>query len=302
MDLLQLKYFQVVAKLQHLTKSAEALHISQPALSKMISTLEKSLGYELFDRKGRQIKLNRLGEAYLATVEKVFNELNEGERNLAYLAERQNNRLSIAVTIPNILPELLGTFLELHPDARFRQYHASTEKIKQQILSGEVDVGISTFPVHGPDLEWQPVLEEEILLSVPLKHRLAARKEISLIEVKDDPFIVPAQGYSFRDMTVSFCAQAGFYPNFAFEGDETGITLELVEKGLGIAFFPQIMTSRRMINMAFAKLRIADPVCRRTVGLVWHKKRDYSKMAKDFIEHTTVFLKCKEEASKEAAP
>jgi DNA-binding transcriptional LysR family regulator len=106
-DLLQLRYFQIVAKHQHLTKAAEALNITQPALSKMIAKLENNLGYELFDRKGRQIQLNKLGESYLRTVEHVFLYLKEGEKELAYLAEKQNNLISISVTIPSILPELL---------------------------------------------------------------------------------------------------------------------------------------------------------------------------------------------------
>lgn len=292
-DLLQLRYFQIVAKHQHLTKAAEALNITQPALSKMIAKLENNLGYELFDRKGRQIQLNKLGESYLRTVEHVFLYLKEGEKELAYLAEKQNNLISISVTIPSILPELLGGFLKKNPSTRFRQHQASFERIKKQIELGEIDVGISTVPVKGDNIEWLPILEEEILLAVPLSHPLANRKSIYLKEVENDPFIVMPLGYDFRDMTERFCREAGFYPNFAFEGDETGITHELVENGLGIALFPSKLSNKRVYDLQTSKLKIIEPHCSRTVGLVWHKKRPYTDIVKSFIQYTMEFLECK---------
>lgn len=290
MDLLQLKYFQEVAKHQHLTKAAQELNISQPALSKMISKLEQRLGYQLFDRTGRQIRLNRLGESYLKIVENVFSELQKGEKELAFLTEKQNELISVAVTIPTILPQLLGGFLENHPKARFRQYQAFADRMKFQLETGEIDVGISTFPIEGDNIEWYPIIEEEILLAVPLSHPLAGQKSIRLNEVENDPFIVMPPGYGFRQMTENFCAEAGFYPDFAFEGDETGVTYELVEKGLGIAFSPSLIRSPRLSNLNLAELSIVEPKCTRSVGLVWHVERAQTKTVQEFIAYTITFL------------
>lgn len=290
MDLLQLKYFQEVAKHQHLTKAAQELNVSQPALSKMISKLEQRLGYQLFDRTGRQIRLNKLGESYLKIVENVFLELQKGEKELAFLTEKQNDLVSIAVTIPTILPRLLGGFLDDHPKARFRQYQAFAERMKTQLETGEIDVGISTLPIEGENIEWYPIIEEEIMLAVPLSHPLAERKSIFLNEVENDPFIVMPPGYGFRQMTENFCAEAGFYPDFAFEGDETGVTYELVEKGLGVAFSPSLIRSQRLSSLKLAELIIAEPKCRRSVGLVWHKNRPQTKTVQEFIAYTINFL------------
>jgi DNA-binding transcriptional LysR family regulator len=295
MELLKLKYFQMVAKQQHLTKAAHELNISQPALSKMIAKLEKDLGYKLFNRKGRELQLSRLGEAYLRTVDKVFMELDAGERELALLSEKQNQLISVAITIPSILPELFGGFLEKHPMVQFRQYQAYSDRTKKQIETGEVDVGITTFPVSGDEIEWLPILEEELWLSVPLNHPLANRGSIYLHEVKDDPFIVTPPGYGFRDMTEQLCMQAGFYPNYSFEGNETGITQELVEAGLGVAFFPSLLTSKRVSNLKTVKLKIIEPRCVRTVGLVRHKYRVSSEFVNDFIQYTIHFFEQKKE-------
>jgi len=294
MDLLQLKYFQEVAKHQHLTKAAQELKVSQPALSKMISKLEQSLGYQLFDRTGRQIRLNRFGKAYIQTVENVFLELKKGEKELAFLAEKQSELISVAVTIPLILPELFGGFLEKNPKTRFRQYHAFSEKMKSQLETGVIDIGISTVPLEGEDIEWYPVFQEEILLAVPLSHPLSQNKRIYLKDVENDPFIVMPEGYGFRDMTETFCASAGFYPNFAFEGDETGITFELVEKGLGVAFSPTIIKNQRVASLSIAELHIIEPPCFRSVGLVWQKNRVQTKVVQEFIAFTIEYLKQRE--------
>ena len=290
MDLLQLKYFQEVAKHEHLTKASQKLNVSQPALSKMIAKLEQSLGYQLFDRTGRQIRLNKFGKAYLQTVENIFQELNKGDKELAYLADKQKELISVAVTIPLILPELLGGFLEKYPKTRFRQYHAFSERMRNQLETGVIDVGIATVPFEDDDIEWYPVFQEEILLAVPLSHPLAERKSIYLKEVENDPFIVMPAGYGFRDMTESFCASAGFYPNFAFEGDETGVTFELVEKGLGIAFSPTVIKSQRVASLNIAELHVIEPKCYRSVGLVWHKNRSQTEVVKEFIAYTIDFL------------
>lgn len=289
-DFLQLRYFQVVAKHQHLTKAAAELNITQPALSKMIAKLEDHLGCQLFDRKGRQIHLNALGKTYLRTVENVFLELNRGNAELAYLANYQEMAISISITIPSLLPDLLGDFLQCYPGTRFRQHQASTEKMVQQIKSGDIDVGISTIPVTAEHIEWIPILEEEIQLTVPLTHPLADRKSIYLQEVREEPFIVMPAGYDFRMMTEQFCQLAGFSPDIAFEGDETGITQELVERGLGVAFYPTILLSERVKKMKTAKLRILEPQCTRTVGLVRPKNRKQSDIVEKFSQFVIDYL------------
>jgi len=290
-DILQLRYFQVTAKHEHLTRAAAELNISQPALSKMIAKLEENIGYELFDRIGRNIKLNKFGDSYLRTVENIFLMLQEGELELDQLAGKQSNILSISVTIPTILPELLGEFIELQPEARFRQRQVMPSQIKRQIETGEIDLCISTQPVFGNDIEWMPLIEEEIQLAVPLSHPLAKYNEIQLKELVNEPFIVMPKGYQFREMTELYCMKAGFYPKIAFEGEETGVTYQLVEHGLGIAFYPNSLSAKRIRHLKIAKLKIVEPSCTRTVGLVWNKKRIQSPMLEHFIQFTAQYLK-----------
>ncbi|KIL37329.1 LysR family transcriptional regulator [Cohnella kolymensis] len=277
MELLQLQYFQTVARLQHMTKAAEELQIAQPSLSKTIARLEEDLGVPLFDRHGRQIRLNPFGKTFLARVERAFLELNEGRREIKDLAGLHEGTITLAVTIPRILPELLGSFLAQYPNVRIRQRIESTSSMTRQLESGNIDLCISSAAPEGPDIEWKPLITEEIFLLIPPGHRLSGSQSIPLREVKDEPFITMNAGYGFRNLTDGFCREAGFTPNIAFEGDQPDIIGSLVRQGLGVAFVPALSASG--VTPSPERLRITSPVCQRTIGMAWSKRRYLSLAA-----------------------
>jgi len=179
MDLLQLKYFQVVAQLEHMTRAAEKLYIAQPSLSQSIAKLEDELGVPLFDRQGRRIHLNQFGRVFLKRVEHIFLELEEGKREVADMAGLERGSIALAVASTQPLPELLSGFLARYPRVRFRlfQQHSLTTVV-QQLERGEIDLCISSPPIEQPGITWVPLLTEEIFLLVPAEHRLAGRGSI----------------------------------------------------------------------------------------------------------------------------
>ena len=281
MEILQLQYFQTVARQEHMTKSAEQLQIAQPSLSKTISRLEEDLGVTLFDREHRKIKLNAAGRIFLNRVERAFAELNEGRREIVELADQDQKNITLAVTIPRVLPDLLGAFLSQYPDVRFQQFLKSISSMKQLLIEGEIDYCISSVPIEGPDLRWEPLITEEIYLIVPPNHRLAGRESITLKEVKDEPFISMNTGFGFRSLTDQFCLEAGFVQHIAFEGDEPAVISDLVRKGLGIAFVSELTWLHQTGSLSH-KIRITEPVCQRTIGLGWSEKRYFTAVAKQF--------------------
>ncbi len=289
MELLQLKYFQTVAGLEHMTKAAEELQIAQPSLSKTISRLEEDLGVPLFDRKNRQLRLNEYGKLFLDRVNRIFLELNEGKREIAERSEQGQSQITLAVSIPRVLPELLSSFLKQYPDIKFQQVLKSTTSMKSQLEKAEIDFCISSVPIEGTDIVWEPLMTEEIYLIVPPEHRLSRREEIVLSEVKNDPFISMNTGFGFRNLTDAFCHEAGFIPNIAFEGDEPGVIGDLVRQGLGIAFIPEISWIHHT-NPFPNKLRIIEPKCQRTIGLGWSKRRYLSDAAQQFRQYVTDYF------------
>ncbi|MEH7120516.1 LysR family transcriptional regulator [Neobacillus vireti] len=289
MELLQLKYFQTVARLEHMTKAAEELQIAQPSLSKTIARLEEDLGVPLFDRKNRQLQLNQYGRLFLERVNRVFLELNEGKRELEELLERGQTQITLAVSIPRVLPQLVSSFLKTFPDIKFQQVLESTSSMKSLLEKAEIDFCISSVEIVGTDIVWEPLMTEQIYLVVPPNHPLARRGKIYLHEVKEESFISMNTGFGFRNVTDEFCREAGFVPNIAFEGDEPVVIGDLVRQGLGVAFVPEISWLDNA-NPFPNKLEIIEPKCQRTIGLGWSKRRYLSDAAKQFRQYVKEYF------------
>lgn len=291
MDLLQLKYFQTVARLEHMTQAAKALSIAQPSLSQTIAHLEDELEIPLFERQGRRIRLNAFGRALLQHVERVFRELDEARQELADLAGTEQGQIALSVIVPQVLPELLGAFQTLHPHISFRLFHQhALQAVQQQLERGEVDVCLTSPPLEQEGIDWQegigwvPLLSEEIYLVVPLNHPLAERESIHLSDVAHDPFISLRAGDSLRELTDRFCRQAGFTPSIVFEGDEIETLRGLVGAGLGVFLCPRLMvrSAAQRAPLPVRVLPITAPRCQRVIGLAWRETHYLSRAAQQF--------------------
>jgi DNA-binding transcriptional LysR family regulator len=292
MDLLQLKYFQTVARLEHMTKAARQLSIAQPSLSQTIARLEEELGVPLFDRKGREIRLNQFGMVFLRRVERIFGELEDARREIADLAGMEHGRIALAVVIPQILPDLLRSFLAEHPHVSFHLFHQhSSETVKQQLEQGEIDLCITSPPIEQAGIGWISLMREEIYLMVPPDHRLGSRTSIHLREVEHEPFISLKPGNTMRDLTDNCCRQAGFVPRVAFEGDEPSTLRGLVTAGLGVAFISELVLRNVADPSVIVPLRIEEPLCDRIIGLAWRKEHYLSQAAQYFRDFVIQYFK-----------
>jgi DNA-binding transcriptional LysR family regulator len=291
MEFLQLKYFQAVARSEHITKAAKELNVSQPSLSNSIQRLEKKLGIPLFERQGRHVKLNAFGKTYLRRVERAFLELEEGEREVTDMAGLDHGVVSISMTLPYVLPTLLKDFLTAYPHVRVVQRQlGSAFQMRADLENAEIDFCISTTPVTGPDIEWLTLVEEELCLTVPKGHRFASRESISLIEAANEPFISLSSHANFRKITDEFCRQAGFEPHIAFELEEVSAIQTLVEMGLGITFTLPLTLGRRASSPDTVQLKITEPLCQRTFGIAWNKKHYLSQAAIHFRQFAISFF------------
>jgi DNA-binding transcriptional LysR family regulator len=281
MDLLQLKYFQTVARTEHITKAAEELHISQPSLSKVIARLEEDLEVPLFNREGRQIKLNNYGKAFLRRVNRIFTELEDGKRELYDMRGTENNTITVALNVMSLFPELLKEYLKVFPNTRFCQIIGTIAEMKQQLENGTVDYCLSSPPIEGPGIECMHLYTEELCLIVPKGHRLAERGSIPLAEAADEQFISLKEGFGMRNLTEELCHQAGFTPNIFFESDTSLKIAELVNIGFGVALNP-IPIWRNLNTENHVFLHIKEPICTREIGLSYFRGHYMSKSAEQF--------------------
>ena len=167
MDLLQLRYFQVVARHQHVSRAAAELRIAQPALSRSIARLEAELGVALFDRRGRRVRLNRFGALFLARVQNALGELDQARQELRDAAGLARGTVAVAVETLRMITQLAAGFLADHPEVSLRLYQSPAPLMSAQLQAGEVDLCLASQPLAGPRLQATEILSEEVLLAVP---------------------------------------------------------------------------------------------------------------------------------------
>ncbi len=283
MELQQLEYFRVVARMEHVTQAAEELGITQPALSRAVSRLERDIGVPLFDHRGRSVRLNRYGTAYLRHVDRALAALEEGRRELTDLSDRESGVIAFGFAHAlgtRVVPDLIAAFRSDHPRARFQLMQNASHIILSELEAGEVDLAlVSPVPIASDRIESVESASEELLLAVPYEHRFAKRKSVRLAELRDDTFVCLRRGYGLRALTDDFCARAGFAPKIAFEGEEIATLRGLVAAGLGVAIIPAAA------EMGPPEIRINEPICRRTIGLLWNPSRYQSELTQQFRHH-----------------
>ena len=290
MELLQLKYFEKVAKLQHMTKAADELHISQSSLSRTISRLEEDIGAKLFEREGRQIKLNNYGEMFLKRVENTFRELEEGKREIEELKGIEKKTVVVGATITRLLPNVFREFLDIYPDVKFQLYQLTSKEVESQLEEGKVDFSITTPMIQKKGIISVPLKKEKFFLAVGPRHRLASKKIINLNELLEEPFISLSTDYSFQQSINSLCEKNGFTPNVMFESNDTEVIFKLVLEGFGVAFMPAHWWDEDRKTLP-AKLEIENSFSQRIIGLSWKDDHYLSKTAKDFREFAINYFK-----------
>src|SRR5665647_2208774 len=191
MELLQLRYFQALAKKEHMSRTAESLFISQPSLSLTIKKLEDELGVKLFDRSGRNIKINEYGKVFLSHVEDIFSSIERGTNELKKMQGHFENQVLIGIQTPYVWQDLTRDFLKHNPGITLGQRSIEGTSYISQLLQEEIDFHIGTLG-DADEAEKEALLDSVefarggVYLIVNANSPFAKRDSIMLREVKDE--------------------------------------------------------------------------------------------------------------------
>ncbi|MGY6653495.1 LysR family transcriptional regulator [Amycolatopsis sp. TRM77291] len=284
MDLLALRYFQTVARLEHVGRAAEKLRVAQPSLSRTLARLENELGVPLFDRHGRRIRLNRFGTAFLRRVDRALAELDDARQELDDAAGLERGTVAVAAESLLVLTEPLRTFVPGHPLVDVRLSQASVEGMAEKLRAGDVDLCVTSQPLTGNDIRSRVLLDEAVMLCVPAGHRLADRGRVGLADLEGEPFLTTRPGYWQRALVDRLFAKAGLELHVVCEGDEAAVLFQLIDAGLGIALVPSLGL-RAVTGSAVVWLDVDDPDCRRVLSVAWREDTYLSVAAQRFRDH-----------------
>ncbi|HWH10338.1 MAG TPA: LysR family transcriptional regulator [Solirubrobacteraceae bacterium] len=241
MELRQLEYFVAVARHGQFTRAADALWVTQPALSQQIRRLEAELGVVLLRRTSRGVRLTAAGEDLFAHAQVVLGELARAREAIGRHAGVTRGRVRVAATTIDTprLPGALAAFHREHPGLQVALRHASTAEIVALVATGEVDVGVAGPGGDVPaGLTTEQLSDEPLRAMLPAGDPLARESEIALSDLAGRAFILAEPGSGLREAVVAACQRAGFSPVPLFEISDSATVRHLVEAGLGISVAP----------------------------------------------------------------
>ncbi|MFI6904805.1 LysR family transcriptional regulator [Nonomuraea sp. NPDC050394] len=289
MDLLPLRYFQAVARHEHISRAAEELRVAQPSLSRTIARLEADLGVPLFDRQGRRVRLNRFGAAFLRRVDRALGELEDGRRELADAAGLTRGSVSVASETLIMLVEPVKSFIAAHPGVGVRLLQSDTDTMAQRLREGEVDLCLTSQPLEGAGFGERVFPAEQVLLAVSPSHRLAGRTHATMADLRGERVATTPPGHWQRTMIERLFAAAGMEPVYACEANEAYAVVELVSAGLAIGFVPA-WSAANPAGPPIVLLRLDAPGCERVQRLIWRERAYLSAAARQFREHLLAAL------------
>lgn len=287
MEIYPLLYFQTVAETGNLTRAAEQLMISPPALSNSLKRLERDLGVELFDRVGRNLVLNRYGEAYLPYVRQILSLTRQSNELMQQMREEQQKHLSIADTTYVFASHLISEFLKQHPQIRLHRTYITPAEGKSIDLVKGYDLAIgSSNSIQRTDLNRIHIRSGQTIVAIVNRaHPLAARESVSMADLAEEPMIAYAPGQPGRIMLEQLFREIGRTPSVIYEGNAPHAMAPALERNLGV-FLQASHTAR--FNMPFyadcVAVTVRDAAYRADTSLFWAPERPRSQASKLFCQ------------------
>lgn len=287
MELTQIRYFLEVAESQHITKSAQKLHIAQPALSQSIHRLEKELRVPLFVSKGRNIVLTEYGKYLKQKLAPIMTELDSIPGQLQTMAKLESDTVHINVLAASTLvTEAIIEYKKMRSEVNFQVLQSSADQL--------YDIGIRTKLFYQLDKESEStfVCTEKIYLAVPSRHKLAAENSIRLAEAADEGFISLMGSRQLRLICDRYCQHAGFSPKIIFESDSPAAVRNMIAANMGVGFWPEF-TWGKLDTDKVKLLEIEEPLCRRDIIIDYKLNKPDSSTVTDFFDFFTDFCRKK---------
>lgn len=238
MEILQLRYFLTVAKYQHITRAAEEISVSQPALTQTMRRLEEELGVNLFVKSGRNILLTQEGRILQEKARQLLSIVEDLPSALRQSKELRDKTVRICIKAASLLViKAILAFRKLRPDVKI-------DLIKNDSPS-ECDFFVSAIMPDEKVPAGTFCIEEDIMLAVPASRKSEFGEHVRLSSLKNEKFLTVDKGKAFYRISENYCHKAGFYPDTAFECDSLSAVLDLVAAGLGVGFYPAFSWDRR---------------------------------------------------------
>jgi DNA-binding transcriptional LysR family regulator len=286
MELRHLRYFVAVGEEQHYGRGAQRLRVAQPALSRQIQDLEEEVGFKLFDRLSRGVKLSPAGKSFLEEARRILQHVEEATKHAKRVASGQLGTLRVgfieSMSWHGVVPDSFRQFRERQPDAELQIKPLSSLEQIAAVRSGQLDAGfVFTIANIDRELAQLEIALVNLMLAVSKRHPLAKSKSLRLRDLSSASFIWFPRRESplFYDRLMHACFRGGLKsPHVVQEGVNEATILSLVSCGLGVAFVSS--ATRWRCPESVVLLSVTDLKLPLPFALIWRKDNSSPLLAK----------------------
>lgn len=270
LDLKRLRILREVAVRASFSAAADALYVSQSAVSQQVAALEAEAGTQLLLRLRTGPVLTEAGELLVAHADAAIARLEQAERELADLAGLGAGELRL-ISFPSasatVVTAAASEFRRRHPAIRLSLTEGDPEDSIPELKRGGHDLAVAyDFELHpfeaDRDLELRPLLTEEMHIALPRDHALAGRSTIELAELASDAWLCGTTNGSCRELTIRSCQRAGFDPDVSFESNDYNVIQSLVAAGMGVTLLPDLALAAPNPGLVVVRVAPEPPVRR----------------------------------------
>lgn len=278
MEIHQLRYFCAVVEHRSFTKAAQRMNVSQPSLSQQIIKLEIEVGTKLFDRFHGRVGLTPAGETFLAKAQDILKDIADVVHEIQDRSGVETGKVLFGVSphiAPDFLPQRLAQFTKTHAQVEVRVVEDVTSVLIEYLREGLIDLAMVVLPlahaIAGKDLNCIHLIKEPLYAALPMQHRLAMMKSMTLKDLQDERFIFLKDGRCYSENIASAFRRAKLHPNVVAESSSTAHVLAMACSGVGVSVVPEHALEQRRNDCKF--IPISGDDAHSEIGLVNLKDR-----------------------------
>lgn len=282
MEIRQLRYFLDIAETEHLTQSASNLFMTQSTLSHGLRQLEQELEVSLFERLGRGLKLSQAGAEFRVFATRALRELEAGRMALAELNGLQSGRLTVGAFptfLNTLLPATVAAFSHAYPKVMVEVRDLRAGPIAEQLLRGELDLGIAFHPTDHADIEAEALFDERLVLVVSATHPLAQHRTLPMKRLAGVPLALLPRSFATRKLIDDNLQQAGVSTSVRVEMESVDALLGVCRYGDLASILPERAAKQAQ---DLHRIALTAPKIVRHAGILWRRGASRSAAAREF--------------------
>lgn len=286
MNFNQLRAFYYAVKLGSLGAAAQALYITQPAVTKQIQQLQAAYGVKLLNRFGKRMVPTDAGEVLFDYADKIFQIENQMEESLRDFQHRNSGRLRIHAGESfgaYYLPFIINLFRKRYPKIHIAVNILPNQEVIENTVKLENDMGFISYPVDHPKLVVRDVLEDRLVLIVPPSHPFARKKSLDPRKLNGQALIMHEKGSATREIVDGFLQKHRLSVFITLEHSNNEAIKRAVEEGIGISLISEHVVREEVRRKSLKAVPLPEPTLRRKFYLIYHKDKYLSQPFQMFI-------------------